>query len=144
MDCKEAIQKLDRYMEYELSEIEAFNVKKHLDSCFKCREEYDAMEEVFFTLSDHNVEMMSNNFTDKILDEVCVYEKNKNFKEVVIFKGLTSIIAGIIITVFFNLVQYKPLNIISSLYKGSVDINKIILDPIDRISEGMKEIAGMF
>lgn len=144
MECKEAMEKLDRYIECELSEIEAFNIKKHLDSCAMCRQEYDEMEEVFFTLSDHHVEMASLDFTDRILSEVCIYEKNKTFKEVVLLKGVTSIVAGVIISTALSLTQYKPLNIFSSIYKSSVNINEIILSPIEKISKGMKEMAGLF
>lgn len=140
MGCKEAIEKLDSYLGCELSEIERYDVKKHLDHCLECRYEYEDMKEIFETLSDHNLVMTPVDFTDNILSEVDCYEKKKSIKEVFLVKGLASIVAAGIITSTFNFIQYRPINLFSQIYKSSDKISKMVVIPIDKLSQELRDI----
>ncbi|AFS77940.1 hypothetical protein Curi_c08700 [Gottschalkia acidurici 9a] len=144
MKCEEAMDKMDRYIEQSLTDIEAFNIKKHISNCVRCKKEYDDMEKMFFILSNHNTVITPIDFTSGVISKVKVYEGKKSIKETFIFKWVTSIIAAGAVAAVFNITQYKPVNLFSEIYKSSIGINKMILSPIDKISESMKEIAGIF
>lgn len=144
MRCEEAIEQLDNYLSCELSEIEEFNIKKHISNCTKCKEEFDEMQEVFLTLSSHTMIITPMDFTDNVLSQINVYEKDKNMKEVFLFKGVASIVAAGLITTVFNFVQYRPINLFSQIYKGSQSINRMVVEPIDKLSREIKDIADSF
>lgn len=144
MGCEEVIDQLDNYLGSELSEIEEFNIRKHLSKCSRCKKECSELKEVFITLSAHNMEITPIDFTDNVLSQINVYEKEKNLKEVFLFKGVASIIAAGLITTLFNFVQYKPITLFSQIYKGSETINKMVVEPVDRLSTEIKDIADSF
>ena len=99
---------------------------------------------MFFVLSNHDIVLTTIDFTENIMSEVCVYERSKSLKEILILKCGTSFVAAGILVIILNITQYSPANIFSEMYKSSVQINKIILHPIDKISEGMRSIASLF
>lgn len=144
MKCEEAIEQLDNYLGCELSEIEEFNIKKHISNCAKCREEFDQIQEVFLTLSAHEMVITPIDFTDSVLSQINVYEKDKNMKEVFLFKGVASILAAGLISTLFNFVQYRPINLFTQIYKSSETINRIVVEPIDKLSREIKDIADSF
>lgn len=140
MVCSEAIEKLDGYLGSELSEIEEYNVKKHLDRCVKCREEYRDMEQIFGALSEHESFTIPIDFTDNILNEVNFYEKKKSIKEVYLVKGVASVVAAGLLTTAFSFVQYRPMNLFTQIYKSSDKISKMVVVPIDKLSKELREI----
>ncbi len=144
MRCEEVSEKLDRYLGSELSEIEEFNIRKHISNCIKCKNEYEEMKELFFILSNHEIVITPVNFTDNVLDEIYVYEKDKNIKEVFVVKGIASVVAAGILVSFFSFAEYKPVSLFSQIYKGSEKINRIVVEPVDRLSEEIKDIANSF
>lgn len=144
MRCEEAIDKLDSYLGCELSEIEELRIKKHLSTCLSCKEECDDMQSLFFTLSAHDMDMAPIDFTDSVLSQITVYEKDKSMKEVLIYKGVASVVAAGMISAVFNFVQYRPVNLFSQIYRGSQRINRIVVEPVDRLSREIKEIADSF
>ncbi len=144
MTCEDVIDQLDNYLSLELSEIEEFNIKKHISHCVKCRQEYNEMQKVFLTLSAHEMVITPVDFTDSVLSQINVYEKDKNIKEVFLFKGVSSILAAGVIVILFNFYQYKPINLFSQIYKSSGTINRVVVEPIDKISREIKEIADSF
>ena len=144
MKCEEAIEQLDNYLGCELSEIEEFNIKKHISNCAKCREEFDQIQEVFLTLSAHEMVITPIDFTDSVLSQINVYKKDKNMKEVFLFKGVASILAAGLISTLFNFVQYRPINLFTQIYKSSETINRIVVEPIDKLSREIKDIADSF
>ncbi len=140
MGCEEAIEKLDSYLGCELSEIEEYNIKKHLDRCLRCSQEYSEMENMFETLSDHEMVMIPLDFTENILSEVNCYERKKSIKEVFLVKGVASVIAAGLITAVFNFVQYRPINLFTQIYKSSDKISKMVVVPMDKLSKELREI----
>lgn len=83
-------------------------------------------------------------FTDNVLSQINVYEKQKNMKEVFLFKGIASIVAAGLITGLFNFVHYRPVNLFSQIYKSTQTINRIVTEPVDRFSTEIKDIADSF
>ena len=144
MRCEEVIEKLDRYIGSELSEIEEFNMKKHISNCVSCKYEHEDMSELFSILSDHEMVMTPMDFTDNILDEICVYERDKTIKEVFVIKGIASVIAASLLAAVFSFVEYKPVSLFAQIYKGSEKINRIVVEPVGRLSEEIKDIANSF
>ncbi len=144
MKCDEISRKLDSYLDGELSEIEEFHIKKHLSNCVKCMMEHNEMKEIFDTLSCHEITMAPLDFTDNILSQITIYENDKNTKHVFLFKGVASIVAAGMVVTIFNIVQYNPISIFSHIYKGSERINRIVVDPVDKFSRDIKEIANSF
>lgn len=144
MKCDEVCEKLDRYLGSELSEIEEYNMKKHISNCLSCKYEYEEMKELFSILSNHETIMMPVDFTDNVLDEIYVYEKDKNIKEVFVIKGIASVLAAGILTSFFSFVEYKPVSLFAQIYKGSEKINRIVVEPVGKLSEEIKDIANSF
>lgn len=144
MRCEEVIDKLDSYLGCELSEIEEFNIKKHISKCTKCKEEYDALEEVFITLSTHDMIVTPIDFTENIISEINVYERNKTTKETLIYKGLASVLAAGMISTLFNFIHYRPINLFSQIYRSSEKINRVIVEPTHRLTREIKDMADSF
>ena len=144
MKCYELSRRLDSYLDGELSEIEEFHIKKHISNCAKCMMEHDEMKEIFDTLSCHDMTMVPLDFTDKVLSQITVYENDKSIKHVFLFKGVASIVAAGMVVTVFNVVQYNPVTLFSQIYKSSDRINRIIVDPVDKFSRDIKEIANSF
>lgn len=144
MKCEEVINQLDNYLGSELSEIEEFNIKKHMSKCSNCNKECNELKQVFLTLSTHDMVLTPMDFTDNVLSQINVYEKQKNMKEVFLFKGVASIVAAGLITALFNFVQYRPINLFSQIYKSTETINRIVIEPVDRLSTEIKDIADSF
>lgn len=144
MRCDQVLDKLDSYLGCELSEIEEFHIRKHLSTCLRCKKECDDMQDLFFTLSIHDVDITPQDFTDSVLSQITVYEEDKTMKEVLIYKGLASVLAAGMISALFSFVQYRPVNLLSQIYRGSERINRIVVEPVDRLSREIKEIADSF
>lgn len=144
MTCEQVIDKLDSYLGCELSEIEEFNIKKHLSCCIRCKVECDEMQEIFIALAGHDIDMVPIDFTDSVLSQITVYEKDKSIKEVLLYKGVASIVAAGMISALFNFVQYRPTNLFSQIYRGSERINRMVVDPVDKLSQEIKDIADSF
>lgn len=144
MKCEEVSAKLDRYLGDELSEIEELNMKKHISNCINCKYEYEDMKELFAMLSDHETIMIPMDFTDNVIDEIYVYEHDKNTREVFIIKGIASVVAAGILVTVFSVAEYKPVSLFAQIYKGSEKINRIVVEPVDRLSEEIKDIANSF
>lgn len=144
MRCEEVISQLDSYLSLELSEIEEFNIKKHMSKCTNCTKECNELKQVFLTLSTHEMVLTPIDFTDNVLSQINVYEKQKNMKEVFLFKGIASIVAAGLITGLFNFVHYRPVNLFSQIYKSTQTINRIVTEPVDRFSTEIKDIADSF
>lgn len=144
MRCDEVSRKLDSYLDDELSEIEEFHIKKHISNCARCMMEHNEMKKIFDTLSCHEMTMTPLNFTDNVLSQITLYENDKNIKNVFLFKGVASIIAAGMVVTIFNAVQYSPISLFSQIYKSSDKINRIIVDPVDKFSRDIKEIANSF
>ena len=140
MVCPEVIKKLDSYLGCELSEIEEYNIRKHLSKCNICRMEYEEMESIFLTLSAHEMMITPGDFTDNVLSRINVYEKDKNLKEVFFIKGIASIVAAGLISTAFNAAGYRPINLFSQIYRGSVRINRVVVDPVDKLFKEVREI----
>lgn len=140
MECQEVTRKLDSYLCCELSEIEEYHIKKHLSKCIECKREYDEMEEIFDTLSAHEMMITPGNFTDNVLTQINLYEKDKNLKEVFLIKGIASIVAAGMISIAFYVTEYRPINLFSQIYRSSVRINRIVVDPVDKFFKEIKEI----
>lgn len=140
MECQEVIRKLDYYLGCELSEIEEYSIRKHLDNCVKCKTEYEEMEEVFRTLSAHEIFEIPMDFTDNVLSQIDIYEKDKSLKEVFLIKGLSSLIAAGVLTAAFSMTEYKPVNLLSYIYRSSVKINRVVVDPVDKVFKEIREI----
>lgn len=140
MECEEVIKKLDSYLGFELSEIEEYNIRKHLSKCIKCSMEYEEMEGVFATLSAHEMILTPKDFTDNVLSQINIYEKDKNLKEVFLIKGIASIVAAGMISTIFSVTEYRPINLVSQIYRGSVRINRIVVDPVDKLFKEIREI----
>ena len=144
MKCNEASRKLDSYVDGELCEIEEFQIKKHISNCAKCMMEHDEINEIFDALSCHEMDMTPLDFTDNVLSQISMYERDKDIKHVFLFKGVASIVAAGMVVTVFNAVQYNPITLFSQIYKSSDKINRIIVDPVDRFSRDIKEIANSF
>ena len=140
MECQEVIKKLDSYLCCELSEIEEYHIKKHLSKCTECKMEYDDMQGIFDTLSAHEILITPGNFTDNVLTQINVYEKDKNLKEVFLIKGIASIVAAGLITTALSVTEYRPVSLFSQIYRGSVRINRIVVDPVDKFFKEIREI----
>lgn len=144
MRCEEVSEKLDRYVASELSEIEEFNIKKHISTCLNCKYEYEDMKELFDILSDHETVMIPMDFTDSVIDEIYVCERHKNTKEVFVIKGIASVVAAGILASVFSMAEYKPISLFAQIYKGSEKINRIVVEPVGRLSDEIKDIANSF
>ena len=106
--------------------------------------EHNEMKEIFDVLSFHNMDVTPLDFTDNVLSQITIYENDKNTKHVFLFKGVASIVAAGMVVTVFNLIQYNPITLFSQIYKRSDKINRIIVDPVDKFSRDIKEIANSF
>lgn len=70
MDCNLVRENLSSYIDEELTEAEEKEISKHLNECLDCLQEYEQLSKVSFALSNLKIPPISENITDKIMDNV--------------------------------------------------------------------------
>lgn len=143
MECKEVLSKVDRYFENRLSDIEKYNIKKHLDKCSKCKKEYEDIENVFRVLDNHFISV-PDDFTDKVMTKISSLEiplkRNTKFLKNL---GASFVAAGIMISLLnFSNFDYKVLA--RGLYRSAFEINQVVTNPITKIRDGLRYVSDYY
>lgn len=143
MECNQVMMLVDKYFENRLSDIEKHNIKKHLEKCAKCKQEYEDMSFVFNTLDNHFItapENLANNVMMKIIDfEDSKRKSSKIMKNI----GASFIAAGIMICLL-NFSNYNPAFLVKGIFKGAFEINQVVIDPITKLSQGYKYVTELY
>ncbi|KNF07500.1 hypothetical protein CLPU_16c00560 [Gottschalkia purinilytica] len=143
MECREVIENMDEYIEKRLTDIEAHNIKKHIDKCQPCKKEYIEMKNVFDIISDCSNIQAPLNFTDRVMNNIKSYETSKKIKQLALSRWGTSLVAAGILLMILNFTQYSPSKIMESMYESATEINKIVVNPFSKISDKFKIISNL-
>lgn len=134
MECKEVIEKLDRYFENRLNDIDKYKIEKHLEKCSKCKSEYEELKKVFDILSNHPIVLPPQDFTYKIMNEIKLKTKQNKIRPLMMKKwGRSFIAAGLLIFVLNTSFGYSVEDISSYIYKESFDMDYQISNFIKKV-----------
>ncbi|WIV11392.1 zf-HC2 domain-containing protein [Proteiniborus sp. MB09-C3] len=141
MECKEVLNKVDKYFEDRLSDIEKHNIKKHLEKCNKCKQEYEDMSFAFSILDSHFISA-PDDLADKIMMKISSFENSKK-KSTKVLKnlGASFVAAGIMISLL-NFSDYNHKILARGIFRSAFEINQVVTSPITKISEGLKYITS--
>jgi len=144
MDCKEVIENVDKYFERRLTDIEVHSIRKHIEKCKACKEEYEEMSSLFSFLAENNTILPPHNFTEEVMSKVSSYEKIGVWRQRALSRwGASFIAAGILITVLnFTSAGYNVQELAGEAYESSIEINRKIVDPIAKASESLKNFKN--
>jgi len=138
VECKEALEKIDRYFENRLNDIEVYKIEKHLENCIECQKEYQEMRRVFDMLSNHPIVLPSGDFTSRIMDEIRTKSNSNRFNTIIMKKwGISFVAAGLLIFVLNTSLGFSTQDISSYIYKGTFTIN-------NKVSTYIKEMPTVF
>ncbi|MTI49498.1 MAG: zf-HC2 domain-containing protein [Firmicutes bacterium] len=148
MKCKEVIEKIDLYFEKRLSDIELFNIDKHLEACNICKEEYVEYENLFSILSEHKIVTpppdFTNNIIGKIEEEKIHSIKSPKFRFFTSTSkiGLSLVAAGLLIVALNTSHLDSGLKEFSSVFfRGPIGISQTITNPFGKMSQGLTYIS---
>ncbi|SDZ29749.1 Putative zinc-finger [Proteiniborus ethanoligenes] len=143
MECNQALIKVDEYFENRLSDIERHNIKKHLEKCSKCRQEYEDMSFVFNALDNHFINA-PDDLADKIMNKIIHFESSKKRSTKVLRNiGASFVAAGIMISLL-NFSNYNPIILAKGIFRGAFEINQVVTDPITKLSQGLKYVTDVY
>lgn len=143
MECKEALSKVDKYFENRLSDIEKHNIKRHLERCSKCRQEYEDMSFTFSILDNHYINA-PDDLADMIMMKISSFEKSKKRSTKVLRNlGASFVAAGIMITLL-NFSDYTPKILARRLFRSAFEINQVVTNPISKFSEGLRYVSDYY
>ena len=142
MDCKEVIKNMDKYFERRLSDIEVHNIKKHLEKCNACRLEYEDTSYLFDTLSKHQIVLPSIDFTEKVLNKIANHEKVVKFRQTALKTWGISFVAAGMMFILCNIADYNPINLTNGIFRGTIEINQIVTNPLTKMSQSLKHFSG--
>ncbi|MGF7060758.1 hypothetical protein [Brassicibacter mesophilus] len=138
MDCKEVIKNMDKYFESRLTDIEVHNIKKHLDKCNVCRVEYEDTSYFFDAMAKHQPIFPPVDFTDKVLNKIANYEKVIKFRQAALKTWGISFVAAGMMFILCNIADYNPINLTNGLFRGALEINQIVTNPLTKMSQSLK------
>ncbi len=121
MGCRQIIEKIDRYFERELNDIETYKIEKHLEKCSSCKKEYDEFKEVFDLLSNHPTVLPPEDFTSRIMGEITLKAKSMKFSPLMMKEwGISFVAAGILIFILNTSLGYSIEDISSQIHRESL------------------------
>lgn len=141
MECKEVLSKIDKYLEDRLSDIDKHSIKKHLDKCNRCKEEYEDLSFTFSILDNHSISAPVD-LADDIMMKISSFENSKK-KSAKLLKNLGSsfVAAGILLSLL-NFSDYDLKIIARGLYRGAFELNQVVTSPITKISESLNYLGN--
>ncbi len=143
MECKEALSKVNRYFENRLSDIEKFHIKKHLEKCSNCRQEYEDMSFTFSILDSHYINA-PDDLADKIMMKIGSLEKSKKISGKILRNlGASFVAAGIMITLL-NFSNYDHKILARGVFRSAFEINQVVTNPIKKLSEGLRTVSNYY
>ncbi|WP_352417812.1 zf-HC2 domain-containing protein [Proteiniborus sp.] len=143
MECKEVLSKVDKYFESRLSDIEKYNIKKHLERCSKCKQEYEDMSFTFSILDSHYVDA-PDDLADKIMMKISSFENSKKRSTKVLRNlGASFVAAGIMITLL-NFSNYNPKILARGLFRSAFEINQVVTNPITKLTESLRYVSDLY
>lgn len=143
MECKEILNQVDRYFENRISDIEKHNIKKHLERCSKCRQEYEGMSITFSILDNHYINA-PDDLANKIMMKISKLEgSRKRSTKLLRNLGASFVAAGIMITLI-NFSDYNPVVLARGLYRSAFEINQVVTEPITKIAESLRYISDYY
>ncbi len=135
MKCMEVMQKINKYYDEKLSDIDIHKINKHLQKCSNCRNEYNEMKNIYRILSNHQIVNPPEDFTQNVMDRI---NKNNNVRlktnPTMKNLGASLIAAGLIISIInFTNVNYDTNHFVSEITVKSTNINKEVMKPICKL-----------
>ncbi|WP_432405938.1 anti-sigma factor family protein [Wukongibacter sp. M2B1] len=138
MECREAIEKIDKYYENQLNDIEVYKIERHLEECSECNKEYEEMRVIFDMLSDHSIVLPPKDFTNTIMNKIMVQIRPNKRRPMIMKKwGVSFVAAGLLIFILNTSLGFSIDDISNYLYNGSFTRNS-------GISKYIKEIHTTF
>lgn len=136
MECKEVIDKIDSYLEGRLSDIEAHSIRKHLEKCQYCNEEYEEMKMLFSLMDNHEDIMIPESFTEEVMKKIQKQEKKKFIHISNGRWGISFLAAGILLALInLTSIDYSINEFAGDVFRGSFEINQRISNPFSGIFE---------
>ncbi|WP_303865081.1 DUF4349 domain-containing protein [Alkalibaculum bacchi] len=96
MDCKELEGKIDDYIDELLSVEETVGIKRHLEQCEKCQNNYREMKNTVDTIKSIELEKVPENFSQKIIKQIKTRKKGNKMKRFLPYAAV--FIVGVLIT----------------------------------------------
>jgi predicted PP-loop superfamily ATPase len=67
MRCKKILELLPKFIENDFSDMESDEIKTHINSCGKCRKEYEAMKKLVDRLEEMPLVSVPTSFKDAVM-----------------------------------------------------------------------------
>lgn len=134
MKCKETIEKIDKYYENRLRDIEVDGIERHLEKCSSCKKEYEELRKVFDMLSNHPMVIPPKDFTSRIIDKIRPKIKiNKTNPIMMKNWGISFIAAGLLLFILNTFIEYDMRNISNYVSKKSLAISSTIVKQFEEM-----------
>ncbi len=119
MNCNTSSDSMMRYFDGNINDIEKLQMKQHLKSCKKCREEFESLNEIFNCLEKENQIEPPMDFEAQVMQKVSLYEDSRRKKFdgfLMLIYGVTLFVLGVLTIIFiFKIKDSEILNSIGQM-----------------------------
>lgn len=118
MNCELSKNRMMKYFDGELNDLEEVQLRQHLKSCKSCNDEFNCMENIFATLEEQPDIEPPSNFEAMVMEKVTVIEEKrneKNSRRIVLIYNAATLLSIVLLLIF--VADLKQISVFSAFEK---------------------------